>query len=647
MRSISLRFIGLLMILTVGWGLAIGKDLGWDLMNHHFYLPYAWASGHLSQDLFAAGPQSYQNPLGYFPFYFMVIAGWPSWLVGTTLGALHALNIVVIYLISRLLWPNSYGWSIVATTMAWLAPIFLVLVASTSVDVLSSVLVLSCLLGLLWRTEHAASRSSLIGLCAVLVALAFSIKLSNFIFVISCSIVLLVQSWRKSGWGYDWLAWCLGGAFGAVLGMGWYSWEMYQQFGNPVFPLANGIFHSPFAPDQTISAGRFTVSFSDVFSLPLRLMEMRRFVYYEGFAPDLRFAALALVLVVTLGLVLFRPARSAFVSRLTRFDISLLAFTVVSYVIWAAVSGNGRYVVPLFLVAGLLFVRGIYLVAPGKVGRFFVVTLLLLQGFYGFTATDFRFSAEPWDDEPFFKVQVALQLREEPVLHLLLGVQTNASLLAAAGLKGNMANPLGQMSIPMSGAAGDRLIALLATYQGRVRAVFPDFRSPSPESMQRSKQRIDQVLYRFGLTVDVQDCLPIQVSVADKEGHPIFAWVQRQNMFIGKDGGSRFVSCRLEERQGHDLAFEGERTTADKVFAVLEQKCPNLYGPRGLPTEWSGTAWQRFYPNSDSTVLVSREEGVTGRILRAPLDRRFGSFDEVLHGHGNFDCTAPNMRTPD
>lgn len=647
MEKLSLKFVISLIILTVCWGGAIGKDLGWDLMNHHFYLPYAWVSGQLTQDFFAAGPQSYQNPLGYFPFYFMVIAGWPSWLIGAALGTLHALNVVVIYLIARLLWPNSQGWSVGATMMGWIAPIFLVLVSSTSVDVLSSVLVLSCLLGLLWRTEPTAGRFWLIALCAILIAVAFAIKLSNFIFVISCSIVLLVQSWRKSGWCYDWLAWCLGGGIGGVLGMGWYSWEMYRQFGNPLFPLANGIFHSPFAPDQAIAAGRFTVSFSDVFSLPLRLMEMRRFVYYEGFAPDLRFVALALVLVVTLGLLLFRPARSAFVSRLTRLDISLLAFTVVSYVIWAAVSGNGRYVVPLFLVAGLLFVRGIYLVAPGKVGRFFVVTLLLLQGFYGFTATDFRFSAEPWDDEPFFKVQVALQLREEPVLHLLLGVQTNASLLAAAGLKGNMANPLGQMSIPMSGAAGDRLIALLATYQGRVRAVFPDFRSPLPESMQKSKQRIDQVLYRFGLTVDVQDCLPIQVSVADKEGHPIFAWVQRQNMFIGKGGGPRFVSCRLEERQGRDLAFEGERATADQVFAVLEQKCPNLYGPRGLPTEWSGTAWQRFYPNSDSTVLVSREEGVTGRILRAPLDRRFGSFDEVLHGHGNFDCTAPNMRTPD
>ena len=38
-----------------------------------------------------AGGQAYQNPMGYFPFYGMVRAGLPAWLIGVILGALHAI----------------------------------------------------------------------------------------------------------------------------------------------------------------------------------------------------------------------------------------------------------------------------------------------------------------------------------------------------------------------------------------------------------------------------------------------------------------------------------------------------------------------------------------------------------------------------
>jgi len=38
------------------WTVAAGKDVNWDLLNYHYYLPYEWLHGRLQQDYFAASP---------------------------------------------------------------------------------------------------------------------------------------------------------------------------------------------------------------------------------------------------------------------------------------------------------------------------------------------------------------------------------------------------------------------------------------------------------------------------------------------------------------------------------------------------------------------------------------------------------------
>ena len=65
---------------TGAWALWAGKDVSWDVFNHQLYLPCSLVSGRYASDLFAAGPQSYQNPLGYLPFFGLAMSGLPSWL---------------------------------------------------------------------------------------------------------------------------------------------------------------------------------------------------------------------------------------------------------------------------------------------------------------------------------------------------------------------------------------------------------------------------------------------------------------------------------------------------------------------------------------------------------------------------------------
>ena len=64
----------------------------WDVFNHHYYIPFAWMTGRIDADFFGAGPQSYQNPLGYLPFYARVRTGAPDWLVGMALTLQAAIH---------------------------------------------------------------------------------------------------------------------------------------------------------------------------------------------------------------------------------------------------------------------------------------------------------------------------------------------------------------------------------------------------------------------------------------------------------------------------------------------------------------------------------------------------------------------------
>ena len=88
-ESLWVTLAGTLMLWT--WVMWVGRDLSWDVINHHIYLPFSLLSGRHAADLFAAGPQSYQNPIGYLPFYGLLRSDAPSWLVGTVLVMLHAL----------------------------------------------------------------------------------------------------------------------------------------------------------------------------------------------------------------------------------------------------------------------------------------------------------------------------------------------------------------------------------------------------------------------------------------------------------------------------------------------------------------------------------------------------------------------------
>src|SRR5205085_11458735 len=67
-RSSSWLVFGLPAVICALWAVHAGKEVNWDQLNYHYYLPFELVAGRLSQDFFAASAQSYLNPVGYLPF---------------------------------------------------------------------------------------------------------------------------------------------------------------------------------------------------------------------------------------------------------------------------------------------------------------------------------------------------------------------------------------------------------------------------------------------------------------------------------------------------------------------------------------------------------------------------------------------------
>jgi hypothetical protein len=150
--------------MCAAWTVFAGKDVNWDLLNYHYYLPFELLAGRLEQDFFAASAQSYLNPVGYVPFYLMVSAGWHSVVASIVLAVAHSLSIALLYLLAWRLFSHLPGrdravLSILATALGTSTAVYWETVGSSFLDPLLVPPMLAGLLLLLEGDRHVARRA--------------------------------------------------------------------------------------------------------------------------------------------------------------------------------------------------------------------------------------------------------------------------------------------------------------------------------------------------------------------------------------------------------------------------------------------------------------------------------------------------------
>lgn len=624
-----------------GWTILVGKDLSWDVLNHHVYLPFSLLSGRFATDLFAAGPQSYQNPLGYLPFYALLSSNFPDWLVGIFLASLHAAAVWPLWRIAGLIWPDGERdrwWRVMGIAMAWIAPSFLLAAGTSSVDPLTNVLVLWALA--LDLDQRRTCRSS--AAAGGLLGLAFAIKPTNAVFVIACAAVILHQAGVSRAAIRGLVAFFAAAGLAALLTLGPWAWWLWSEFRSPFFPLFNQWFGSKYAPTQPIIADRFLLGGpGDLIHRVWAFIRPNGMVHTEARAPDLRPAALALSLLglaAEAGLARVRGARGRISqpSDHPRHETSLLIFLGVAYLLWMATSGNSRYALPWFMVVGLALVRTMQRLLPRRPARIVLGVLFALQVLnYGFNGT-YRFGTPVrWSGGSYVGIEAPRRLRDQPFLHLSLGTPSHAVVAPALHHDGALINVTGIFSIPNDGPLGEKLRQRLNQWQGRIR-VLSVGRVPVGDGAEarQFRARSDRVVYRFGLQIDWGDCEPIRLPMrpagtsAEAEGD------------LRATPGIPLMSCRAVARTSVDPHYDEDRLHAEQAFHVLESQCPRVFGPPPMATNADLGAWRRFYMNSDARAIVSPTEGVSVSTFSSWKVAFLGSMDDVIAGRGKPACAA-------
>ena len=617
----------------------LGKDSNWDLFNYHLYVAHAFWRQDLQSEFMAAGLAGYLNPIGYLPFYWMIQAGWHSLVIGVLLAAFHSLALVLLWEIcANFLFrndPQSGLLASLAVALAAMSPVFLGLLGGTFLDPPALVFVFGGLLLLCYELERPSSTILLPLFAGVLIGIAGALKLTNVIFIASAGVAILVATrfkvagWRTTVW------YGVGISLGALLAGGWWSFQLYREFGNPFFPLFNKYFHSPdFLPVELSDKRFIPASIVNAITFPFDLSRSRGWIYVETVAADVRFVLLA-VLALVLAIVHQRRKRENLQHAMTR-NISsdlIITFFVVSIPLWMATSSNGRYALPILLLVAPILILTARAASPDR--KWFVI---LLVSFFALQAIVMSRNGNPrWDTGPWtpkwIDIDVPAKLKDRPYGYLSVGSNSNSFLALHLHPASRLVSVLGIYPLSLESPGGNRVSAFISAHAGRLRTLGSINTADYKDLIDNGNfadylKDIDGRFAMWDLRTDPADCLPIKAS--DLMVNPI------------QKNASIIVSCALLPGNPLHASTKPVWQRTSRIFDRIELACPALFNPRGLLATKRGEMWYRHYFNTNIMLTL-----LDGRIsysrppVFSPSDGDMGTPEDWESGAATWVCRVP------
>ena len=619
-RLLRLPFFLACTVLALVLNYALGKEMGWDVLNHHLYSGFAAVHDRFAQDYFAAGAQGYLNPYAYVPFYALVASKLPALAVASVLAALQSIILWLTFELALTVAPAGSparrgAFATCAVAMAALNPVLLQQLGTSFTDLTTGELVMGGWL-LLATTVRSPSAPKIVA-AAVLLGAATALKLTNSVHAASAAVLLLflpVPFARRSR-----LA-CLYGitlALSFALVAAPWAFQLEKAFGSPFFPLLNGVFHSPEFTTEPVRHLRFIPSsLSDALWRPFAMIDPWVMVHVEVRAPDSRYALLLVLAIVPLLLRLFRrrpplqatqatsPSGRAGPAVSPPADPRLLGALGVAFaldwVLWLSSSGNSRYFIPMACVAGVLVIGLVFNVFRRwpKVRNYILISIFATQALQVWMGGELRWAPAPWGGK-WFDVSVPAALTRYPTLYLMVEVRSNAFLAPYLPPDAGLIDLSGSYPLEATGPNGRRVKALIERYAPHVRFLVTGERlRADAERRSPSVSEINSTVQAYGLQADASDCAKIAVRgiASDPEAG------------TGLPSPLFLVSCALVPDHADHTGDLARERTANLVLDRLEDACPDLFRPRRSPTGRYRFMWRRIYLNTDLVAWVSKNE---------------------------------------
>jgi hypothetical protein len=177
-------------------------------------------------------------------------------------------------------------------------------------------------------------------LAGLLLGAAVGLKLTNVVYAVGAAAAVLAAARPLPATIYL----GIGGALGAVATGGAWSLMLWQEMGNPIFPLFNGVFQSSEVMPSNIMDAQF---------LPRSIWDALGYPFYwlvgdhrssEHPFRDARFAVATVLMMLALGARITRLS-----AIFTRRDVQFIVLFAVSYAAWLGVFSIHRYAIVLEL----------------------------------------------------------------------------------------------------------------------------------------------------------------------------------------------------------------------------------------------------------------------------------------------------------
>lgn len=355
-----------LLLLGAVISVARGQDAAWDLKNYHLYNAWAFLNDRLPVDTAAVGLQGYFAPLLDIPYFWLgtgLLKNAPRLLAafqGLWYGALVFVlsRIVLRYTLQR---GMPFDWKAAAAVIVGATGTMTLTQAGMSTNELP--LALLVLLGFylvmpLFASDESAAPLRRVAWAGLLCGLAAGLKPTAIVYAPALALaVWAAYEWRVAGLK---LAVVIGlSSFAAfVLTYSAWGWQLWQLTGNPIFPMFNQFFHSPWMPAiASTDRSLMPKSVAQALFYPFWWLHRNRTQAGNQFA-DPRYA-LAMVALLAFAAYHFYGRLTRTTAPSSRTNRLLFVFVATSYVLWLALYSILRYAVPIEALTGLVLLAGV------------------------------------------------------------------------------------------------------------------------------------------------------------------------------------------------------------------------------------------------------------------------------------------------
>jgi hypothetical protein len=644
-------------------GYALGKDISWDQRHFHYFAGFNALHDRFALDFYPVSGQSYEIPYSYIPFYLLASSGLPDRVVVVLLALLHAPALwAVWYVGGRLVGEvlarefNLLGaW--LSTALAAVSPTFLSQLGNsfndlpTAIPVLLAAALAMELPGLAPR--RALGRAAVAG---VLLGAAAALKLSNVVSALGVVVlfVCLTPGRLARLRAVITLGLTATVCFFAIGGYWW--WRIRSEFGIPFpfEPQLTGLLQSPTGIGALSSHSRYMpVDLMDAALRPVWMMSPETTVYIDFPAPDARFFVLALLLGIALimGLTAVKSHGVQRVKELLLAHPRLAALVLglaIAWPAWLHTSGNGRYLLPWFLLVGPVLVALVWRMIPRPRFRFYALALLLpIQLYFVMAGSQLRYDLKPWSESgSWYEILVPPELVGKPAVYFAMDVESGSLVFPSLHPGSSFIGAGGLRMLSTDMPDWSRVAERIDQAHGRptyMLTVVTRSSPGDPRHRRPDRREIDAIVSGIGMRSTSDPCQDIWVDGASTTvglppsvaGGPMR--VSQRPMLI--------VACPIEAVAQRDEALEQARAKASMLMDRVAQRCPLLFPNEPMFTFYDGNRFVRHYSATDTTLWIIGDEV---SFIRHNSYERFvvGTPKQVEESNFSVECTLRRPPLP-